>query len=163
MWIFYFWSKKKKKKLTNISLTKLALTLISTKIFPHLSGCTDCNTLPPPNPPTAPSLHSHPIAARVGREQLFSACGWHVGVLKVRQWGREALLFAQCSTQLPPHQNEQPLPTNPTELSSPPVLQRAKTELSLNNPQSGFPIFSSFLTNHCQKVIMMTNYSWFMY
>lgn len=143
--------------LTNISLTKLTLTLnLSSSL-----GCTDCNTLPPP---TAPSLHLHPIAARVGREQLFSACGWHVGVLKVMRGGREALLFAQCSTQLPPHQlNEQPLPTNPTELSSPPVLQRAKTELSLNNPQSGFPIFSSFLTNHCQQVIMMSNYTRFMY
>lgn len=35
--------------------------------------------------------------------------------------------------------------------------ERVKTELSLNNPQSGFPIFSSFLTNHCQKVIIMSN------
>lgn len=153
---FYVWSTKFKKTLTNISLTKLTLTLISTEIFPHLSVA----LIATHSPPTAPSLHLHPIAARVGREQLFSACGWHVGVLKVRRGGREALLFAQCSTQLPPHQlNEQPLPTNPTELSSPPVLQRAKTELSLNNPQSGFPIFSSFLTNHCQKVIMMSNYS----
>lgn len=144
--------------LTNSSLTKLTLNWSTLKSF----LISRLHWLQ--HPPTAPSLHPHPIAARVGREQLFSACGWHVGVLKVRRGGREALLFAQCSTQLPPHQhNEQPLPTNPTELSSPPVLHRAKTELSLNNPQLGIPIFSSFLTNHCQKVIMMSNYSRFMY
>lgn len=95
-----------------------------------LLRCTDCNT-------TTPSLHPHPVAARVGREQLFSACGWHVGVLKVRRGGRKALLFAQCSTQLPPHQlNKQPLPTNPTELSSPPAQQapQEKREWKQSSP-----------------------------
>ncbi len=162
MWIFYFWSTKKKKKLTNISLTKLALTLISTKIFPHLSGCTDCNTLPPP-PPNRPltTLSSHHSESGA-RAALFGmrvarGCAESEAVREGSATFCSVLNAAATSPKRTAFANQY------TELSSPPVLQRAKTELSLNNPQSGFPIFSSFLTNHCQKVIMISNYSWFMY
>lgn len=100
MWIFYFWSTKKKKKLTNISLTKLALTLISTEIFPHLSGCTDCNTLPPPQPP--PRYTLIPSQREWGESSSFRHAG---GTWVCWKWGREGgkryfLLSAQRSCHL---------------------------------------------------------------
>lgn len=121
---FYVWSMKFKKMLTNISLTKLTLTLnLSSSL-----GCTDCNTLPPQPPPRYTFI---PSQREWGESSSFRHAG---GTWVCWKWAGEGgkryfLLSAQRSCHL----------TNSTNSLCQPILPSSAHHLFYREQKQSSP------------------------